>query len=1766
MEDEKNEEDDNDLFDIVKKHLLDNNVFEEAEESLLRTMLAKPKASHATGTSETAGTGTGAGGRNKAYSRTATASVISPRSAITSPRQSEAAVLDALKISDLLNEVEEALQPKTTQSTQQQQPLPSSSTTAMDASLQPSVEELEKLVEKEIWHLEQKKIALRRQLEDRKADEERARILQDLAQPREQPKSPRLRIVKEAEITAASALQQKVLQLSKEHHEIIAQQQAQAVEAQRELLLLRSGKWTPAASTLLAAKLGRKTQQHDQSSASNSTSSHHEHQQQLLQGVEGEEENDVSTSEKLLRKARIGNILSKLDNEEIIQQRKQRIEELRNKEKFIERLEEKAASLIQNNQAMRQQPKLSMEQTISPLPMSSLVTEDGRIIDSKQQLNDFLDQWLAEEIRPVVSNTPSMAVEEQSKEVMKRMASELRRLQEENSRFKAASLENPAPSTIVQSKSLREEDRKDLEGLPAQPIPTNTASNTRPADAVLGGMQDDRKPTLLNELYPPQELPRQVIERPVHLIDVSRNQPGGAIYSVQPPYNQPANAAASSVVPSMDPMQQMMLMQMQKIAEQIEKENHNLVSLSSAPPPSWLPQQQQHQPFQPAPFMQPPAFQPYLNPLQQQQPLQGLGPQFDPRLYNPLVADLHNPAGINYNGDALDGPKDGDFPFKLQRDDPFPVRMGRLERQKQEEIRLLQYELEKLKHQKELEDFRLQYETQRNAKLKEEEHKSWLDEQKRELQAIKMKQVLLKEQRLLQFQEDSNNSNGHGEDDDEGGRNNKKKGGSMFTMMEHLREECGVGLAPVPIDLAKGMGIIIDGCLLRDQSSILQQAIGGGSSSTAMDTMFRIAVGVYDRNGEQAIVRLLASSWQAMQTTATSAGPVQLLDKLLMLSLSSEQVITNQKTGMKCLVELQMKTGGGGEGNRSSSQRSLGWAVLPLLQGQEPAITLANNAWRVDFRSGLTDPKADASAVNLPSSDPQQGNAFFIRILDSAENYRGSGWKLSDALEAFPSLDLLKVYTNANANTNANVHANVNVNANVNSGGGSVKNNVNANIPPIDTKPMMVNSNSSVSLPRVSSRAPPQFPTQSSLANMSSSEPGTPVNKPVSPSMKSLDRLGSMTTLPPLVSSKQALVDNVHTSSKQVLERVQEEKEEELLQALASARGKGSNHLESSAWWYLGPPLPPCTERYQRGDGVDIYIDHAMFLPDNTTLTRVSLRIFSSGKEQIGPVYESYSLPDSSVISPIFKMKVEYRGNQLNTTAIALIRFDTLDASNLVPGSIGYACIKLFASRDRIQPKQANDSNAFINTGAFQLPIYGGRIPNNLSVFDETMLSSLPRIPCATLLVRVLPAPKSPDGISTLSRDEFPSTEWNRLGLEVPAPSYASGAYHGTLCEPSALEIQAFEVKASLLSLNVESAIVQAMNSRKNHDLPERPSDPQSEAVMQWLKSLLPPVDKMKRLIDYTLVVPYSVESGLAIKIVQLYNMPEGTIFSTSKQGCTIYKVVYSLSPPALLYKDPPLFDGVHFTRSFLMDSFQRAPCYTDSYVEFIPAEMTFNLCLVLDVRIIRIDSQKKRMVKEGESPLSIKVESPGLRKSYWTLLPLARERCVDQGFRYCQSGYFQLPLIEGTVPMEEILRASNPFKEVLTRLSLKKAGKTATNVISPTPLKLCADFSSLLIKVYNPLLRDLVLPDLDPPDTSKMIPDSLFLAPMLEAAAAGQTGLAGSRLEKFSVQQGKYAPDSRTAGKTIAQALPANLPEDCDVIRSVNNAFTAATGIPAGI
>jgi hypothetical protein len=1035
----------------------------------------------------------------------------------------------------------------------------------------------------------------------------------------------------------------------------------------------------------------------------------------------------------------------------------------------------------------------------------------------------------------------------------------------------------------------------------------------------------------------------------------------------------------------------------------------------------------------------------------------------------------------------------------------------------------------------------------------------------------------------------------------------------------------------------------------------------------------------------------------------------------------------HRNRGLRAVVELQVKDAqaAGGEA------RPLGWCVLPLTRllrtessattaaagaaggalaavlqggdngggGNTVTVVLNRDCHRLGLRQGLSDPTValdDLSGAVLGASAMVDGGevAVLLRVVEKKDFGRATAWQLAQQAQ-LSSADVSALYQPKPRLLSTGAMGGNGGGTGGGGGGGGSAVASSAQLQPPGTPAGLATN--ALSLASLSSSRSSLLSGQSGRMMAPPSMASPMSSRPVTSGLSVRDLLngsssgGSMN--PPLASpgatdsrSRLAAVPEEDTASSAAAAMVAATTPAPVVPRvplLSTAVTNAAKERERDRFWLLGAPLSPATDRYQRGDGLDIYIDAARFLPDNVTATRVSLRIFSSNKEQIGPTYEAVCDPASPAMFPRFLLKAELRATggsgSINATATGLLRIDTLDSCNLSPVAVGYACFKLFCTApDRLQqPKAASEPGIFVHRGAFQLRLRAGRISPSLDRFSEAMLSELTVIPCASVLVRILPAPKSADGISTLSRDEIPRDKWQSLGLMLAAPRYDVGSYTGIYAEPTAQEWLAYEAKAKCIvkaatsaatatsavsgptttngggggggggggsgwddARSAEAEVACGMAVLPNHSLPPPPSRSSAEATstatnvtvtagdttivrrggdivstaatesahpglatwLRWWKGLFPAPEQVQRVLDYSLVLPYSVEAGFNLDIVGLNRVPADRIFPQlaqppkgllsglftptitpgSNTSLFVPKLLTSLSPPALLYAEPPLFDGVQVSsRQWDVLRPMNVPRCLDGFQAFSPAEMSSRLFVVVDVRFVEValpppvtgkgsssssrNSTNGKSKGDGAAAANEVCKAAGRTRQYWTMFPLARERSPGLGHAYVLSGYVASPLFEGPVPTDGLLTASNPYKELVTRLQQGIAeqkqgdkngggakGGTTTAAASSSVKKggggggesraiRLSEGASILARVVNPLLRDLVAPSLG------------------NGAVAGAGSNAGS-----GGGGGGSGSDGTAAGAAgAAPPSPPELPPDVTYLRSL---LSAAGASPAQV
>jgi hypothetical protein len=255
-------------------------------------------------------------------------------------------------------------------------------------------------------------------------------------------------------------------------------------------------------------------------------------------------------------------------------------------------------------------------------------------------------------------------------------------------------------------------------------------------------------------------------------------------------------------------------------------------------------------------------------------------------------------------------------------------------------------------------------------------------------------------------------------------------------------------------------------------------------------------------------------------------------------------------------------------------------------------------------------------------------------------------------------------------------------------------------------------------------------------------------------------------------------------------------------------------------------------------------------------------------------------------------------------TLTLLFRVDGLDAHTQELHAAGYAVLNVFTTDD---PDESADGEQLprgwkqpdrhtprsrwrINTGAFQIPLFMGppdrrNHPMSGSVLE---LSEVDRVPCASLLVRIVKAPKATDvpqelvppsvaRSSCLSREMVSPAAWLQCLLDVPPPQYDDGVYDSARCRPRDAEVDLYPRRADLDVPSLREAlafftaeVADGRSLKRLGDIP--PAGADDDQLVEWIDKKLD--DLPKSMLDYRYISPYVQSSGLLVSIDGVNNAP----------------------------------------------------------------------------------------------------------------------------------------------------------------------------------------------------------------------------------------------------------------------------------------------------
>lgn len=327
----------------------------------------------------------------------------------------------------------------------------------------------------------------------------------------------------------------------------------------------------------------------------------------------------------------------------------------------------------------------------------------------------------------------------------------------------------------------------------------------------------------------------------------------------------------------------------------------------------------------------------------------------------------------------------------------------------------------------------------------------------------------------------------------------------------------------------------------------------------------------------------------------------------------------------------------------------------------------------------------------------------------------------------------------------------------------------------------------------------------------------------------------------------------------------------------------------------------------------------------------------------------------------------------------------------------------------------------------------------NVKTISGDQLNGTPNVSCTTVLVRIKIAPKSADGLTVLSREDFEESEWEKNGLINVAPLYSEVVYDNTRCLPNALEEKLYQLRRHRADVPLREYVLKEV-SKLN---PDRDiGSIKEEEMREYIQDKV--AEKPRNMLNYTKMAPYAPgqnmgSSAFKISIDGLYKMPGGGMFGKTP----FYKAVYSLNP-GLYYSDPPMFDEAHFTRGYVLSSDQTCPRFDDGWCTFNDIAIDDALSAIIEVRTV---THKKEYLVSEQSV------------SLWGILPILNGN-------YVNSGVFSLPLFEGKVP-QAVLESARPYEFIVAELK-KKPKERKVNLGGNNGELVIARLSDTLVSEYE--------------------------------------------------------------------------------------------------
>jgi hypothetical protein len=324
---------------------------------------------------------------------------------------------------------------------------------------------------------------------------------------------------------------------------------------------------------------------------------------------------------------------------------------------------------------------------------------------------------------------------------------------------------------------------------------------------------------------------------------------------------------------------------------------------------------------------------------------------------------------------------------------------------------------------------------------------------------------------------------------------------------------------------------------------------------------------------------------------------------------------------------------------------------------------------------------------------------------------------------------------------------------------------------------------------------------------------------------------------------------------------------------------------------------------------VQFYVDSAVGLPENCTISRVSGRLLRPDRSEVSSLgtVEAFTNPRSDATNPAIDLFLSWKGrllalfslssllnltpsditaSVLESSATILCRIDTLDRIDLSPRTVGYTALKLFVTGDQeIQPDSSTPlAEVSLNAGRFSLPILLGSIPDWCPLTEER-IEDLPCMPGASLIVRLFDA----------------SVESPPSQILPPVTSEMNTCAELIYSTFDNLDVVQLFEKNRTPPPPLWDTFGSEIEMGK--DLAEEEWKILCPLLRQWCQRVFPLVTGMREVIDVNYSKRYSNDpqtGGVVLGLDMLYNMPKPLKESKLPNSIVTYKAIFQYLPGRL--------------------------------------------------------------------------------------------------------------------------------------------------------------------------------------------------------------------------------------------------------------------------